>query len=286
MNRNDYWSRLAITSVLGVGLSYAFVFLAALPIRYLRLTFGRKTFLLSSLASFGLLASLGLWQWAFVYSSICLLIGFYREMEEKRFSIFLASTIAVLATAGTNLFALLGYIKFTGVQARSLLMEKSMPLLEQLQQYPQFKEATATNVLWYLPSGMVITMMIVLFVSLTVSRTPQTREQHFELRMFRLPDWAIWGFIMGLAGTFIQTEWTMVSIISSNILAVTLAAYFFQGLAVFNDFLDRLGLFGFWRMLAIFLAFFQMFIFISGLGILDYWFDFRVRKITPTQLKS
>ena len=60
-----------------------------------------------------------------------------------------------------------------------------------------------------------------------------------------------------------------------NLLSVSLAAYFFQGLAVFSKGLDYLRIFGIWRLLAYFLIFFQMFIFISGLGILDFWFDFR-----------
>ncbi len=284
MNRESYWRRLAISSALGVGLSYAFVFLAALPIRYLRLTFGRKTFLLSSIASFSVLGALGLWQWAFVYATICLLIGFYRELEEKHFSIFLASTIAVLTTAGMNLFALLGYSKVKGIQAREILLNNAQPVLEQLQQYPRFKEASLNSLLLYMPSAVVITMMVVLFVSLTVSRSPMSRQQHFEMRMFRLPEWLIWGFILGLAGTFIQTDWALMSMVATNVLAVTLAAYFFQGLAVLNDFLDRLSIFGFWRMLAIFLAFFQLFMFVIGLGILDYWFDFRSHD--NTQLKK
>ena len=279
MTRND-WSRLALTSALGIALSSSFVFLAALPIRYLRLTFGRKIFFLSTAASFGVLVGLGLWQWAAIYASVCLLIGCYREMEEKRFSIFLASTLTVMLTSGLNLFALFGYSKYSGLKLKALIADKAQPFVEQLQQIPRFQEASATNILWFLPSGIVITMMIVLFVSLTVSRVPMTNQQRLEMRMFKLPDWLIWAFIGSLGTTFIQglSEW--ISLVSMNVLAVTLAAYFFQGLAVFNHFLDRLKIFGFWRLLAYFLVFFQMFIFISGLGILDYWFDFREQGLT------
>ena len=245
-----------------------------------KVLFGRKTFLLSSAASFGVLAGLGLWQWAAIYASICLLIGCYREMEEKRFSIFLASSLTVMLTSGLNLFALFGYSKFTGMNIKALIAQKAQPFIDQLQQIPRFQEASASNILWYMPSGIVITMMIVLFVSLTVTRVPATTQQKLEMRMFSLPDWLIWVFIGSLGATFIQSGSEIVSIFSMNVLAVTLAAYFFQGLAVFNHFLDRLKIFGFWRLLAYFLVFFQMFIFISGLGILDYWFDFRVQGLT------
>lgn len=279
MNRRNHWSRLAITSALGVGLSYAFVFLAALPIRYMRLNFGRKTFLLSSLGSSAVLVSLGLWQWAFVYASICLLIGFYRELEEKHVSIFVASTIAVFLTAGANIFALLGYTQLKGIRPLELLTSKVQPFMAQVHQIPRFQETNVDNVLWYLPSGVVITMMLILFVSLTVNRVPVARNKQMELRMFRLPDWLVWAFIGGLAGSFIETQHAWIPIVSMNILAVTLSAYFFQGLAVANHFLDRLGIFGFWRMLAYFLIFFQLFVFVAGLGVLDFWFDFRTTSL-------
>lgn len=285
MTRNT-WSRLALTSFLGLVLSGLFVFLAALPIRYLRLTFGRTAFLMSSAASIGLLAALGLWQWALVYATICLLIGLYREMEEKNSSIFLASLVAVTLTTGFNLFAVLGYSQWAGLNLKSLLLEKSQPVLQQLHQIPNFKDADVENLLWYLPSGFVITMMLIIFISLTVYRRPMSRKDRFAMRMFRLPDWAIWFFIASLGATFIKTDNQWISMIAMNVLAISLAAYFFQGLAVFNYFLDRLSIFGFWRLLAYFLVFFQMFIFISGLGILDYWFDFRVQGLSGSDFKK
>ena len=274
MKKND-WSRLAFTSFMGLVLSYAFVFLAALPIRYLRLTFGRKAFIISSALCFSLVLSFGLWQWSLVYLSLCFLIGLYRELEEKRFSIFIASSLAVFTTAAANAFVLLGYSKVTNQNIQALLVEKSQPFMQQLQQIPRFKEANLDDLMWYLPSGLVITLMIVLFVSLTISRVPTTQQHRFELRMFSLPDWLVWVFIGSLGATFVPLGTPLVSLLSMNILAITLAAYFFQGLAVFTYFLDRLSVFGLWRLLAYFLVFFQMFIFISGLGILDYWFNFR-----------
>lgn len=285
MNK-EYWSKLAFASILGLLLSYTFVFLAALPIRYLRLTFGRKAFLLSSTIGFIGLAAFGLLQWALVYLSLCLLIGFYRELEERKLSIFLASAIAIIITAATNLFAFFGYSQIKGINFYSLLTEKSEPLIAQLQQLPRFQEASLDNFLWYIPSAVVITLMMILFVSLTVSKGPGRIKQSVELRMFSLPEWAIWVFIGSLGATFIPITGQLISLISMNVLAITLAGYFFQGLAVFTYFLDRLSIFGFWRLLAFFLAFFQMFIFISGLGILDYWFDFRLQPTNKNTLKT
>ncbi len=281
-----YWSRLAVTSVLGVALSYAFLFLAALPIRYLRLTFGRKTFLMTTTVSLAALMGLGFWTMAVQYGSICLLIGFYRELEEKSVSIFLSAAVAVLATMGAYVFAIFGYAQWTNTKLSKFLAEEAKPLLIQIQQVPQFKEATLDSVLWYLPSMFVITMMFILFVSLTVTRVPMSRNQRYAMRMFRLPDWSVWVFIASLGAAFVQVGVDWLPLVAKNILVVTLAAYFFQGIAVFTFFLDRLRIFGLWRFLAYFLAFFQLFIFISGLGLLDYWFDFREQGVTVTENKS
>jgi len=138
------------------------------------------------------------------------------------------------------------------------------------------------NFLWYLPSGLIITLMLILFVSLTLGRLPRQTKQNQSLLYFKLPDWAIWFFIGGLGATFIPTQGSVLALSAMNVLVITLAAYFFQGLAVFTFFLDRFNIQGLWRLLAYFLVFFQMFVFISGLGILDYWFDFRSQ---PTSAK-
>ena len=111
MTRN-YSSRLALFSVLGIILSF-FVYVAALPIRYLRITFGRMTFLLSSIASTALLASFDLWLWAIVYASICMLIGAYRELEEMSVFFFIAASLAVVATAIIHVLVFFGFFQFS-----------------------------------------------------------------------------------------------------------------------------------------------------------------------------
>ncbi len=274
MKRDD-WSKLALTSMLGVLLSYAFVFLAALPIRYLRLTFGRKTFLLTTTACASVLLAMGLWQWAVVYLSISSLIGFYRELEESRASIFASAIAAIGLTTFLSGMALLTYTTISGTGLKSLLLEKTMPILEQMQKVPRFQEASLQNFLWYLPSGLIITLMLILFVSLTLGRLPRQAKQKHNLIYFRLPDWSIWLFIGSLGATFIPAQGSVLALSAMNVLVITLAAYFFQGLAVFTFFLNRLNVRGPWRLIAYFLIFFQMFIFVSGLGILDFWFDFR-----------
>ena len=274
------WSQWIFTSALGLFLSYIFVFLAVLPIRYLRLTFGRKLFILSSILCFSCLISYGLWTWALIHMSLCLLIGFYRELEENHISIFVSAALAIATTIMANLVSFFSYSKMTNRDTESILTGYFTPLIKQLQKAPHFKEISLESFLTYLPSGLVISFMFILFISLAFVRN-NSSDYRNQLKSFRLPDGLIWVFIFSLALTFISVSNPQISIIATNIFIITSAAYFFQGLAVFTYLLDRSSIFGFWRFLAYFIVCLQMF-FISGLGVLDYWLDFRNRK--PTSL--
>lgn len=279
--RKENWGRLAFTSVMGLFLSSTFVFLAALPIRYTRLYFGRGVFVLTGLLGSSALLLMKQWQWAVVYLGLNVLIGSYREMEEKKFSIFLASLVSIGTTTFLFFASLLGAAKWQGLQLSQMLNQHLEPMMTQLKQLPRFQKGLDIHsVIFYLPAGLVVTFMLVTFISLTFSTDLSQRNKNLKaMKAFALPDWMIWLFIASLAGTFSNLGNEVVSLVSVNVFAITVAAYFFQGFAVFACWLDRFKIYGFWRLLAYFIVFFQMFIFVSGLGILDYWFDFR------TQLK-
>ncbi len=279
MNK-DSFKRLALSSVLGLVLSYTFVVLAVLPIRYLRLQFGRSVFWTVALMGSGSLLLFGFWQWAGVYLTLCLLIGSYRELEEKKLSLFTSSLLAISITLTGAMTLFFSFLKITKNDWQSFLLLKTKPLMDQFQQLPRFQGLSSETVIWYLPSGLIITLMMILFISLTIS--PTGKAQRKTLLRFKLPDFLIWAFIFGLGLAFIPAQQSLISFVGFNLLIITLAAYFFQGLAVFVCFLDRFEIHGFWRLLALFLIFFQMFLFVCGLGILDYWFDFRSQ---PTHRK-
>lgn len=280
--KKEEWSKWAFTTALGLLLSYVCVFLAVLPIRYLRLVFGRKLFILSSILCFTGLVSFGMWAWAFVYMSPSLLIGFYRELEENRISIFMSAVLSIGTTVMAGLVSFFSYSKMTGRDTESILTGYFTPVMEQFQKSPHFQDMSFGNFLMYLPSGLIVGLMFVLFISLICVHGSSNYNQ---LKNFRLHDGLIWIFIFSLGLTFISISGPGVSVIATNVFIVTSAAYFFQGLAVFTHFLDRFSIFGFWRFLAYFMVFLQMF-FISGLGVLDYWFDFRSGKSTMLKEKT
>ena len=284
MKKKEDWSKLALTSALGLLLSNTFVFLAVLPIRHLRLIFGRWLFVLSSGLCLLGLSLCGLWAWAFIHLSLCLLIGFYRELEENQVSIFPSAVLAISTTTMASLMTFFTYLKITNQAVENVLIKNLNPFIEGMQQISRFQQTNINALLWYLPSILITILMILLFLSLSLCS--QKLSHRNQLKDFRLPDALIWVFIASLAMTFISVGHGQVTIAATNVLIITGAAYFFQGIAVLTHFLDRFSILGFWRLLAYFIAFFQIFPFISGLGILDYWFDFRRKQTNPLKQKS
>lgn len=283
----EKWGKLALTSALGVFLSSSFVFLAALPIRYLRLQFGRWPFLSVALGCSVALLAFQQWQWALVYLSLSFLVGSYCELEEQKFSIFLSGGISIFLTTCLSVFSFGLIARFQGMTLFSYFQTQFAPLTQQLEQLPQFKDQVdIQNLVQYLPSGIMISLMLVLFVSLLIFTDTKRTSAQQKLKDFRLPELLIWPFILGLAGSFLAERGSIEALVSVNVLSIVMAAYFFQGLAVFSSFLDYMRVFGFWRMLAYFLIFFQMFIFISLLGVLDFWFDFRQRMTRLIETKK
>ena len=132
------WSKWVLTSALGLLLSYTFVFLAVLPIRYLRLTFGRKLFILSSILCFSLLIVYELWAWALVYMTLSLLIGFYRELEENHISIFGSALLAIITTIMANLVSFFSYSKIINRDTESILAGYFAPVLKTTPKGPPF----------------------------------------------------------------------------------------------------------------------------------------------------
>ena len=196
---NRRWGTLALNSTLGLVLSSTLFFLAPIPLRYLRLSFGRKAYILSTVLGAGLLIYLQQWQWAATYGLLSFLIGTYSECEENDLSLFQSSIISIgltSAVAGGVFYGVTQQLKLTpGVFIRQQLE----PMVAQLSQLPQFQAGFDLNsFILYLPSILGISLMIALFVSLTVMTDRQGKKNHQVLKSFRLPDWMIWVFIGSL----------------------------------------------------------------------------------------
>lgn len=100
------------------------------------------------------------------------------------------------------------------------------------------------------------------------------REQLGELRM---PDAVVWLFILALLGAFSGIVKKPVEIAAINVLNVCALLFFLQGIAVVSRFFDRLRMGGFWQFMFMVLIVIHLFLFVSFLGLMDYWLDMRGR---------
>jgi hypothetical protein len=135
------------------------------------------------------------------------------------------------------------------------------------------------------PSGVVIFFIVSLFVAVVLEdrmrlwmRLPAGQNHH--LSWFRLPDAYVWPLIVALYFAFTRASWPAwpwLQPVSLNILNVLVVLYFFQGLAVIVKAFELLRVAAFWQILFFALILPQMVLFVSVLGLMDYWLNFRVR---------
>ena len=145
-----------------------------------------------------------------------------------------------------------------------------------------------------LPSVVLILWLVTLYLAVLlesrlVQRDPESaqgstlRQQLFEIKM---PDPVVWVFIAALLGAFGGFKIAVVESISVNVLNVCFLLFFFQGVAVVTSFFDRLRMGVFWQGLFMLLIVVHLFLFVSVLGLVDYWMDFRERLKKTPDVKS
>lgn len=148
---------------------------------------------------------------------------------------------------------------------------------EALDAVERFSTAIAAT---FIPSLLlIITATMFLFSIVMLSRLPWSERgaPNLLLRGFRLPDWVLFGFVLGGVSPLLSG---LPRTVGLNLLAVVLFLFTIQGLAVFRGVTLRwkLGAFGMmvaWAMLA-FLSFNGVGVFFLFLaGLFDPFFDFR-----------
>ncbi len=138
-----------------------------------------------------------------------------------------------------------------------------------------------------IPSLIFVFTLITVILNLLVGRRFMRRRRAFHhirnVARFRLPDYLIWGLIIGGVVFFADRyllRTNSFDAFSINVLIALGALYFFQGLAVIVYYLQGLRL-PLMRTVAylIMIFFFQsLSVFIIALGVADVWVNFRMKK--------
>ena len=262
-----------------------FVF-GAMPMRAVRLAFGRLPFWAGFALASASLAVAGLPAYALLVFSLVVLVGVYTDVEEHGGSVFISGFTGVLTAVGTT--ALCGGLWLH--RAKIHLLDEVRSLLTQFEAATVNANSTFTinadTFIQQLPSAAVIALLVALGIAL-IGETKllswvgypkvQSPASDQRLSMFRIPDVFVWVAIAAIFGSFVKHGQAQVELVSLNVLNVLVVMFFFQGIAIVSQAFRTFKVSPFWRGLWYVVLVFQLFFLVSLVGFADFWVEFRER---------
>ncbi len=279
-------SRLSVISSIAVLMSILTVVFGTPFLRVIRNVYGSLTFWGLVLLFVGGTALLKADWLSFVVGSVWLTTGISLELEKRKVS-FLANSIVSLTTGfivcGTGLLGVLNRLGVTDLaRATEYFQEAVKPLVKgQMNQ-----ELDYAALVLQVPSMLFIVLLLSLAIGFLMERrirfwfrlTKQGYVYKFDFLKFRVSDKLIWvalfSLLFSVLGGF-GTNFKMLETVGSNFVNVFIVVYFFQGLAVLEHVLIQIRAGVFLRTFSYFIFLGQLFLVLSIVGFLDFWFDFR-----------
>lgn len=271
--------------VLMTGLTFV---LGALPLKSLRRGAGRVTYWGACLFVTILLFGFHLQFYAVSFLSLVVLVGLFSEFEELGLALVPSAFFALLITTMLSGSGFAFWVFSVGPAWQQTVLTFLQGALDPLLQINTNIKIEARDVMSQLPSLAVISWMVALYVAvlleprLTAPSAKPLPKSRFrkELPEIRVPDVVVWTFIislLGAFGSFKALDMAAVHSVGVNTFNICLVVFFFQGLAVVNKLFDSLKMGWFWQTLLMVFIILQLFIFVSLLGLIDHWLDFRAR---------
>ncbi len=256
-------------------------FLGAGPLKVSKSLWGHRLYWLVNLVT---VTALFFTPWrglAILFSGIVILVGVFTDLEERGHSVSFSGAFSILFTGllASGEFAM--WIYRYGSGWRAFLESQIEAFLAPAKQMAGVS-VDAASLLAQAPSGLVILLMLALFSMVllenrirTMVGLPKNLDRH--LIEFRAPEALIWVLIGALFFSFAKPishlEWAQM--VALNVLNVLVVFYFFQGLAVVVKAFHVFKVGVFWQIIFFSLVVFQLFLFVSVLGLADYWLNFR-----------
>lgn len=262
-----------------------FVF-GAIPMRAVRLAYGRLVYWGGfALASAGF-ALVGMPAYAILMFAMVVVVGVYTDVEEHGGSVFISGLLAILASLG--MAALSGGLWIQ--RSKIHLMDEVRAIVATIEANaaagrPNFN-LNAEAIIQQLPSIAVIAVIAALALALicerralafVVKRPMTSPASEARLSSFRIPDVFIWLTIAALFGAFVKHGHSLVETVSVNSLNVLVILFFFQGLAVVSHAFRAFKVAPFWQGLWYIVLVLQLFLIVSLVGFVDFWIEFRER---------
>lgn len=286
MNRKRIASTILLASI-SAALMVTVWIAAPLPLLLLRRNFGRLPLFLGSVIGGLLILASGSSELFAIYLSCVLLASVYSECENARVGYSGSVLVTLLSLIGV-LTCVLGF----GIQ--KLAWHPVSYLRQELTTLTKIVTPTIVDVnplLIIVPSCLIILMGVVIWLnSILVSRlesllnwTPKFLNHTFskiELMEWRIPDGFVWIALLSVAGSYFEVQPVWLKWVALNSLYLVTCLYFFQGLAVLVSFLERKQVPAPRKSLFFVLMLFAIQFtgpFLTALGFIDYWMEFRNR---------
>lgn len=260
------------------------VVFGALPMRVVRLKYGRARFWLGHLLMAVALLVAGLAPYSVLLFAMTVMVGVYTEVEQHGHSVFQAGLIGIISALGAASFFVGLNLYRTKANFLAEIRREVQPAVERLAQLNPQSELSADLILQQMPSAILVGFIIALALALIFERRLMVRfgllndgmlVSNERLLMFRAPDLMIWLTMLSFLGVFYQHNVEWLKIVSSNLLNVFVILFFFQGLGIVAQAFRTFRVGPFWQVFWYIMIVIQLFLVVSVIGFADFWFDFR-----------
>lgn len=266
--------------------------LGAVPLHVWRQAYGRVRFVFGA----GLLtagcAHFGQWPLAVAIGVLSIVVLIFNEMDERGWGLVAAGGGAVFGGAVAVFGLGRAWVQQTGQSWQEALKAPVESFLAQVASMNGGFQVPAEDIVAQAPSGAVILMIASLALALLFEmrlrlllKLPYIDRSRAFLG-FRLPDVLVWLTIAALLAAFLKTETPVLQKAGTNLLNILIFLYFLQGLAIVTEFFNFYRVGHLWRGLAYIFLVMQLFLFVSCLGFVDFWADFRQRLTKRTLEKE
>lgn len=221
---------------------------------------------------------------AIMMFSLWLVIGLYSKFELK----FVAKPyqgILLASLSAIGLSLLLGYLALTqiGLTMAGLVDQIVLPFKQSIEQSGVVW--SSEKIVFWIPSlfgilvlsNLVFALVLDRRMSLLMNLPFKFLASAPKFYDYKSPDSLVWVFLVSLAGLLFKDINPLISAIFVNISIFLAGIFFLQGLAILESvlFIIRAGLFI--RILVYVLLIGQLFFVLVGIGLIDYWVDFRAK---------
>lgn len=277
--------RIAFYSVWAVLMTAVTYVLGAPPLKLLRAKLGRGGYWLLGIALTAGFYALHAKGMAIAFMSLVVLMGVFSELEEVDSGFLISGFFTLLINTLLGAGAFVMWASSAGPKWSQTILTALETMLKPLAELNPKLEINYFDLMLQLPSIIIMLWMCAIYLAVMLesrlnngeAATSHSAMMRAQLAEVRMPDPVIWLFIVSLLGAFGGFSPKWVEATAVNFMNVCLLLFFFQGITVTAKFFETMRMGWFWQFLLMVVIIVHLALFVSLLGLMDYWVDFRAR---------